>query len=366
MSRKNPFLGREIELHVELKNVYGNISYFDKLKEMLHKFGGEVWYFNVFYWSLRSAENQVAVYQKTKEIVELMPNLKVFRIHYGFFPSPSIRELQALHIEIEGNPFPKMAKLEMISASEIPGTFFNPLVNQNRQITKLQSQGIKFNGYCVFLRHNFPKLSQLVLVDNSLEVLDAFESHPFTLNLQKFHFHFKEEYRFVPWSRVLKAVGSKLNPVCCTDLQLAMPKPRTDAERKSVMEDSLTCRLGLVNIQQIQVVSVTARFSLDFLLPSKNTLRDVKLHCDLRIEDADLVKYRDRQVIKFLGYEDNMQLSNIGKEFSNLKKLEVRFLERKFRPLYVEPNRKVKVGEEEEEDELEDEVEVEVLECQLS
>ncbi len=98
-----------------------------------------------------------------------MPNLKVLRIDYQNkleFSSKFAEQLllQSLEIEIERNPFPEGTKLEMISVDQVHGLFCNHLVNQNRQLSRLQISYIDFNGNCVlFLPNKLANLRQLSL-----------------------------------------------------------------------------------------------------------------------------------------------------------------------------------------------------------
>ncbi len=59
-----------------------------------------------------------------------------------------------------------------------------------------------------------------------------------------------------------------------------------------------------------------SRLCLDFLLPSKNSLREIKIN----FYDG-IPEWRAEQMIKFVGYERNMEYSNISTELPRLRKL---------------------------------------------
>ncbi len=228
---------------------------------------------------------------------------------------------------MERSPIPQITNLEMISIKRIPGVLCNHLVNQNRQISRLQINNMDFNEDCSVFTEKLPDLRQLSLLEmNSMDIFKTFESYPATLNLEKFQFHCGWHCPFVPWSRLLNVIGSKINSDFCTDIRLKLPDPRSDAERLSILQDSLLCRLKLANIQRCRVDS-WACFSLDFLLDSKNSLREIKLnhYSDLEYDfgGAEHKKLKDKQVIKFYGCEEKMEESNIAEELPRLRKLEV-------------------------------------------
>ncbi len=209
----------------------------------------------------------------------------------------------------------------MIWADSIPGILCSHLVNQNRQISRLKTGYIDFNGNCQLFTEKLPNLNQLCFeVKNSLEIIEAFERYPAILNLKRLKLSgLGYSNPFVPWSRLFNAIESKVNSESFTHLQLQMPKPRSDLETMSVLQDSQECRLKLANIQRCKIRS-NARFSLDFLLPSKNSLREIDIEID---KFCDIPEWRgtEEQVIKFVGYEDKMEESNIAKQLFALRKL---------------------------------------------
>ncbi len=226
--------------------------------------------------------------------------------------------------------------MEMIWTDGMPGVFCNHLVNRNGQISGLDiRRASNFNGNCTIFSKELAKLRLLKLdMGNCIDIWKAFESYPFTLNLEKFKLWCSNSGHcspFVRWSRIFKAIGSKLNSDTCTDLKLNMSGPTTDLERGLILKDSLVCRLQLVNIQCFQLQVETGYF-LDFWLPSKDSLKEMTLYCDTRVMNSKLkklrekliIKLREKQVIKFLGSEDQMHNSNIAKELPCLRKLTVR------------------------------------------
>ncbi len=213
----------------------------------------------------------------------------------------------------------------MISLQGIPGVLCNHLVNRNRQISRLEINCINFNENCSVFTDKLPNLSQLSLLwMTSIDILKAFDRCPITFNFEKFDFHCEGSCPFVAWSSVFNAIGSKLNTDICMDLLLGMPTPTLDAQRMSVLKDSLEWMLKLANIQRCKVSSEVP-FSLDFLLESKNILREVKLGLYNKpvYGGAEHEKLKDKQAIKFFGCERNMELSNIGQELPQLRKLKV-------------------------------------------
>ncbi len=342
--KKCPFFGRFVSVHYDVWYIEHNPTYLVGLMEMLRKFGGEVWYLRLKCQNGLSLENQVSLYQKLKQLVELMPNLKAFRIIFGF-PKFSREELQALEEEVQRNPFPKLATLKKISAEGIPAVLCNHLVNRNRQISRLDIKSIDFSGNCAFLNNSLLNLSQLRWKLSSVEDYEAFENCQGFMNLQRFHFDCCCYLPFMPWSRVFNAIESKLNPDSCTELALQMPMPQTTAESMSVLVDSLFCRLRFSNIHRVKIQSY-ARFCVDFLLSSKNSLKYIRLDCDLKRDDPEQENLRDKQIIEFYGYEGNMQSSNIAKELPRLRNLKVWIRGRSFQSYFIEPDRVVKIGEE--------------------
>ncbi len=129
-----------------------------------------------------------------------------------------------------------------------------------------------------------------------------------------------------------------------------MPLPTSDAERMSVLQDSLLCRLKLANIQRCQVnfgCEPSCRFFLDFLLPSKSTLSEIRT--SISSDDNKYVKQHDelvdKQIIKFVGIEEKMaQRSNIAIELPQLRNLTVtvRYTGMRF-IYYIQPNDVIKV-----------------------
>ncbi len=289
---------------------------------MFEKFGDQVWYFNST-WDI--SDGLVEFYKKLKQIVRLMPNLKYVHICQNYVPSKE--ELLPLEEEIQRNPFPKRAKLEMISVYGIPGVLCGHLVNQNRQISRLEGYDVIFGETYPLFTEKLPNLNQLSLeASDLLQILEAFERYPAILNLKGLKITGLGYGSFVPWSRLFNAVGSKVNSDTCMDLQLGMPEPDSDAEIMSVFQDSLECRLKLANIQRCKIHS-SARFSLDFLLPSKNSLREIDIERSYlhSLEDCANPELREteEEIIKFVGYEDKMEESNIAKQLPALRKLTV-------------------------------------------
>ncbi len=324
VSKKCPFLGRFVEVACNLYVKSKQQAYFNRLMEMFDKFGDQVWYVKFCWWYRKSVLEHVEIYKKMKQMLEQMPNLKVLRISYHCFPSKE--DLADLEEEIQRNPFPGRTNLEMISVDQIPGLLCNHLVNQNPQISRLEICNTNFKGKCYIFLDKLPNLSQLGLVGvDYIEIFEAFESNLFTPNLEKFYFRCTPMFPVVPWSRVFNAINSKLNADYCTDLQLRMSWPSSDAERMTVLQNIFECRLELVNIQRCQIIWYTYFFSGSLRNPIQ-TLREIDItpFDDLASKDNnEEEELREKQVIKFLGIEEKMELSIIAKELSRMKKLRV-------------------------------------------
>ncbi len=322
VSKKCPFFARSVHVDYFFLWAKNKRAFFNGLKEMFQKYGDQVWYFK-FSWKYRyERHDNVDFYHNVKEMVELMPNLKVLRVERSNFsfsygePNP----LELLVEEIERNPFPRLTKLEMICFDGTTGVLHNHLVNRNQQISRLEIINVNFNGYWLpVLPINLPNLNHLSLVDDDTnDVLNALKPYPFTLNLERFALSLRHNCPFIRWSSLFNLLGSKINS--CTQLELQMKDPESFAERMSILQDSLKCRLPLANIQRLKIDS-SCTFFLDFLLTSENTLREMEIFCHQDVRNTGRLKRK--QVVKFLEFENKMEQSNIAEVLPRLKKLTV-------------------------------------------
>ncbi len=62
---------------------------------------------------------------------------------------------------------------------------------------------------------------------------------------------------------------------------------------------------------------------MDFLLTSENTLSEMEIECNQNDSYALRKKLKRKQVVKFLGFENKMEQSNIAKVLPRLRKLAV-------------------------------------------
>ncbi len=180
---------------------------------------------------------------------------------------------------------------------------------------------ITFSGNCLLFGNKLPYLSHLSLMNvNSLEIFESFKSYPAILNLTKLTLQFDPNFPFVTYSRIFNAISLKLNSDSCTELVLELAMSGSPTEAMSTLKDSQECRLKLVNIKRVHLKSWD-HISLDFLLSSKNSLREI----ELKISCRDLEKWRKEQVtqkVKILDTKDiTMKNSNIAKELPALRKL---------------------------------------------
>ncbi len=140
----------------------------------------------------------------------------------------------------------------MISVEGIPDAFTNHLVNQNGQISRLEINDIRLinlNGHHSVFTAKLANLSQLGLFwVNSVELFEAFERWPATLNLQKFNLQFAPElFPFVPWSHLLNVMGSKINSDTCTELLLDMPEPVPNSiVDKNLLSGYFMCKTNML------------------------------------------------------------------------------------------------------------------------
>ncbi len=252
VSKKCPFLARSVHVHYYLIWARNSQTYLNRLKEMFQKFGDQVWYFKFSWKCCWQQDEHVDFYPQLKEMVELMPNLKALSVQLcesqlSFESSGRVSPSEPLEREIKRNPFPRLTKLEMISFKRIIGLLSNHLINQNQHISRLDMIKVDFNRFRPLFPNELPNLNHLSLVDvDSGCVLGALERYPFTLNLQRFALTLNDDLSFVQWSRVFNVLGSKIKS--CTQLELQMPYPESYAERMSILQDSLKCRLPLANI----------------------------------------------------------------------------------------------------------------------
>lgn len=335
--KKCSFVNRDVVVEFVGDRGMDHELFFESVMNMLRYFGEEVWYFS-FNCSGCTEVGQVYLYRKLVDMAKLMPNMKALRvtsIHHWQW------ELKALEQEFLTNSFPKLANLETITTFEISRLINNHLVNQNRQIRRLSFvTSEQLTAYSSIFTGNLPNLRELRLNIDSEEDFERFEGYRFPMRLEKLDFSYSYYVGFVRWARVFNAIESKMNLNTCIELRLEMPKARRVAEGKSVMEDSVKCRLKLANIKCVEIKQPEERFCVDFLLPSKNSLVMIELACDPTLNPFDQNKL---QVIKFVGCEDKMENSNIGSEFSRLKKLRV--TGRRCKRYFYEPNGvKVKEG----------------------
>ncbi len=158
--KKCPNLGRAVRVayRTECWEQGNDQAYWNKLMEMLENCGDQIWYLT-FWWGKGDESDLVDFYRKLKQIVKLMPNLEVLYICYHAFPSDE--ELLDLEEEILRNPFPEQTNLVMISANGIPDPLCSHLVNQNRQISRLQIEDIDLSENCALFAEKLPNLNQL-------------------------------------------------------------------------------------------------------------------------------------------------------------------------------------------------------------
>ncbi len=102
-------------------------------------------------------------FHKFKEMVELMPNLKVLRnINYTCITdSEEPLLLEPLEKEIQSNPFPELTKLEVNSFETTPSVLRNYLINRHHQISRLVMvmRVVTFTGKCAFFPNELHTLS---------------------------------------------------------------------------------------------------------------------------------------------------------------------------------------------------------------
>lgn len=206
------------------------------------------------------------------------------------FEFESQDELENLIQEISINPFPKLVKLEYLSTAEVPAPFFGHLLDTHKHITQLNIERQEFLENFGILSYELPNLTQLSLDICSEEQFEIFERCDFHLKLRKMHFIYydSEDYdnysrkdienscQFISWLRVLTALENKIDTTSCTELYLKLPKPNTDAERNSALQDSLHYRLKCSNVQLITIWQATV-LSPDFLLSLEHSLCGIRL-----------------------------------------------------------------------------------------
>lgn len=320
--KKCPFLGQSIDICHIGREDENEQPYYDAVNTMLQKYGDQVLYFRELHIS--SEEKYVYWYQKLKQIIELMPNLKVLRISWI---SVAAHDLLALEHEILRNPFSKIPKLDFLATFQVPGPLLNHLINSNRHVKRLQTVAGNFlnNRTCDTFTEYLPNLTHLCFEANSVDDFERFENYRHPLKLVKLNIYWngQENVPFIPWSRIFTAIEAKIGLGFCTELCLQMPAPRTQAQRKLVLEESLSCRLHVANLQHILVQQSGTRFFIDFLLQLKNSLTEIEIICDTEQLDFDQDNLQHKQVIKFVGFEDRMEDSNIINELPILKSLKV-------------------------------------------
>lgn len=346
--KKNPFLGRCVS-HTNYRNRDDFQAHFHDTLDILRKYGKEIWYLRLTcYDEIEGPPMQLAeFYREFKQMTELMCNLKLLYISLSRRPGrggdhnlsiprnwPTANELQALKQEICENPFIKLPNLKYLSTEYIPTSVFNEIITKNEQISQLEVRRQSFHGSYLIFSEYLLNLRELSLEICTLSDLKKFENCQVPLNLEKLHFYYKDPAPFVPWSRIFTAIENKVNVEICTELLVQLPVPVRDLDKKLVLGESLGYRLNLTKLKIVTIFDDNP-FCLDFLLSSKNCLREIVIRSNNnnyrrgssravyqhQINRDEYADFEDKQIIKFLGWKEKMEKSNISTELHRLKKL---------------------------------------------
>lgn len=347
--KKNPFLGRAVtfkQFQLELYPVANSFIFFQGMFRILTKYGSELWYCTIDL--LDKMPTSADFYFQLRKWLQLMPNLKVLNIVYQMqrlmvqvdpdspvairlvVDQPISQDLVQLESEVTRNPLPKLMYLEMLQVKDLPTSVFNQLMLRNCHISRLEicSGEEEIHEIHGIFTLPLPGLSQLSFPIFKPSVLGKLEENGFSWKLEKVYVLCCHE--FFQWSRLMQLLTRNWSSTL-TNLVVQLPFPKTAAQKMECLEESYTYRLGLPQLQRLKII-VGVPCSLDFILPTRETLKFVHVVAKydsvskMTSTTAEYQAVREKQIVKFLGFEGKMMTSNIWALFRKLKLIKMELI----------------------------------------
>lgn len=307
---RNPIIGRYIAVN------YREFSYpyYDK---MFNLFGKHIWYLQIYHLCSRYPTYEDMFYK----ILKALPNLKVLVIkgcyasgrpglsHNGsqlIFPNLEfvVAEEPCPHLYQIIRDNPSIVGLD-ISSEECPGQ------NEKVYLPKVKHLKFDFSKKLVNLRNFGFEIPALCTLEIRMPVSQYNGSFSF---LQKMF-------------RLIKSNWGSASFL--THVRLELPACATVAKQIKILQDGVTIRLQLEHVEYL-FISMGSPFPLDFLLPMKQSLKQLCVkQSSFKVdyfEDANYLKdglklAQERQKIQFLGWEHRLLDSNIWDQFPKLKEV---------------------------------------------
>ncbi len=277
-----------------------NIEYCLTLDRILAEIGHLIYYVRFNFYG--NFGGKIETFQKLIGWLNLMPNLKVLEIAGGALGETLSDEL------FSQNPLPNLHQLEMIRFKYVNQTMVKPFLQNYTQISHLALKGMN-------------DVEQEVLC--SLTKLVTFIS---TGSLNDIRILKNTRWRLTKLSLIIDnladaAVYFETFRDKWTDTLVDL---NIKNDRESLFwEESKYLALRLQKIKRFSIY-ITSMFYLDFILPLKNTLEYLEIKFTHENPD-NIAKAMDNQHIVFVGYEDQLQSSNLWEIFRKLKSVKVEF-----------------------------------------
>ncbi len=334
---RSPFIGDQVMLTVNHEFLGQNVIEVDQLKlsvisRFVEGYGSHIKKISITLNLNSHRVFQHVVVRRLKRWMLLMPNLTAFSVTnkmmyleevYPESGPPKIRK-----------PYPTLKKLKEFHINAwFPENIGINIIKNNNHITKLHVE----KNWSSRINHQYiisglPALESLTYLDISVGSLGKLENlanlnlpHLSTLTLiAERGLNFNKQLR---WSDILSVIATKFGS------RLERLSLEIGSSDKQVLEDTKTFQLNLPKLKEIRLFVREQQFSLDFLLPIKDTVERIcvmgnQVHVEGDgIHILNLQKLRTTRAIKLevihfdKSFEDIRNLVNEERILNGVKKM---------------------------------------------
>ncbi len=312
-SNKNPIFQRALRLFVSSRDIGGNAN--EVVERFLEIYGHEIWYLKLEITNTNDTLTQF--YFALKYLLEMMPNLRVLRLWYIKGQKQGWRAKSKLRQAVKICPLEEFSHLKFLEIlTNLPSPILNELLIKNSQVYKLN---ILAAGNKVLSLH-LPNLRELFIRVRSMNEFYRLFRKGKKWKLETFQCMFTCWNTEATFGEIFKLIaqtwsGSLKN--------LYIFKPSSGREEKRIIKATTKSELHLPLLTTFKL-SIRHSVGVDFLLPSAKNLEAIiidRLPGFKKLNHIKYEKYVWQQRIYFLGFEKDLEASNIWVQLPKLKKV---------------------------------------------
>lgn len=321
---RNPLVWPDFEVNIKAivyddENQERQDRFLEGISILLLKYGSHLQHFKMESYDISIFRYPTTILRKW---LLRVPNLKILTLLGNMSSSWQLYEMNEMRLAYyrEGNPIPKLERLEHIIMHFVPAPVVNQLIKQNNQITALVVDRLcaDYN----FFTFPLSNLKKLEVQNCSNKIIEKFGSPEVQWDLESLTLNFCHG-KLTECASLFQVIEDKFGSTLVSLDLKALVEAGVAAVGGAVWQDCKNFRFNMPQLKKLEFSLSKRPVCLDFLLPVKDNLEEISVEVLRRYLVSNRDANKPWSIVQFSGYENQMLESNIWEIFSKLKKITI-------------------------------------------